>query len=221
MTKQEFLEKSRNIHGYKYKYVDLKDVFSVKEKVKMLYNDEEFEQTVEKHLMGRCPEKNPVKLSTKEFILKSKKVWGDKYDYSESEYKGSLEPIKIIHEGYVYYQRAQSHLDGITPEYNKNNLKTKVNSVEEKYKKEIEEFLNHYSITYEKNKILNNLNFSFYLTDKRIIIEYYSEHHYTDKYLTKERIKKREYCEEEFINLIEFNFKDRNILWELLYKNLI
>lgn len=220
MKKKEFLEKSRDLHGYKYDYIDLKDNFSVKDKIKILFGGEEYSQTVEKHLMGRCPEKNLNKLTTQEFIEKSKKIFGDKYDYSETEYKGSLENVKIILDGFVYHQRAQSHLEGISPEYNKNGLRSKVKKIEFNPKKEIEEFLNEYEFVYEKNQRISGFNFSFYLLDFRLVIEYYSEPYFNDSYLIKERINKRDYCEDDFIDYIEFTYKDKNILWEILFQNL-
>jgi len=221
MKKKEFLEKSRNIHGYKYDYLDLKDNFSVKDKIIISFEGENYLQTVEKHLMGRCPEKNFDKLTTKDFIERSKKIFGDKYDYSETEYKGSLNEVKIILDGFVYYQRAQSHLEGISPEYNKNDLRSKVKKVEFNPKKEIEEFLDEYEFLYEKNQRISGFNFSFYLLDFRLVIEYYSEPYFNDSYLIKERINKRDYCEDDFIDYIEFTYKDKNILWELLFQNLI
>lgn len=220
MTRLEFLEKSRNIYGYKYDYPDLSEKINYKDKIKVIFEGFEYSQTVEKHLMGRCPEKNIRKITTEEFIEESKKVWGNKYDYSESIYKGSLEPIKIILDGFVYNQRAKSHLDGISPEYNKNDFRSLVKKDEKKYKEEIEEFLNKYGFTYEKNQRINGLNFSFFLIDHRIVIEYYSEYHFSDIYLIKERIKRSGMCEDEFINFIEFTYQDKNILWELLYQNL-
>jgi len=220
MKKKEFLEKSRDLHGYKYDYIDLKDNFGVKDKIKILFEGEEYLQTVEKHLMGRCPEKNLNKLTTQEFIEKSKKIFGDKYDYSEAEYKGSLENVKIILDGFVYHQRSQSHLEGISPEYNKNDLRSKVKKLEFNPKKEIEEFLNEYGFLYEKNQRISGFNFSFYLLDFRLVIEYYSDPYFNDSYLIKERINKRDYCEDDFIDYIEFTYKDKNILWELLFQNL-
>ena len=96
MRKKEFLEKSRDLHGYKYDYIDLKDNFSVKDKIKMLFDGEEYSQTVEKHLMGRCPEKNLNKLTTQEFIEKSKKIFGDKYDYTKANYVNMRTKLEII-----------------------------------------------------------------------------------------------------------------------------
>ena len=36
------------------------------------------------------------KLTTEEFIVKSKLIWGDRFDYSFVEYKTSNDKVKII-----------------------------------------------------------------------------------------------------------------------------
>ena len=43
--------------------------------------------------MGRCPEKVVKRKTTEDFILESKVIWKDKYDYSLTEYNGALNNI--------------------------------------------------------------------------------------------------------------------------------
>jgi very-short-patch-repair endonuclease len=52
------------------------------------------------------------RLSTEEFILKSKEVWGDKYDYSLVEYKNMKSKVKINYNGWTFLQNAGDHLLG-------------------------------------------------------------------------------------------------------------
>lgn len=53
------------------------------------------------------------KLTTNDFILKSKEKHGDKYDYSESEYIDSRTNIKIICPNHgLFLQNPQSHYNG-------------------------------------------------------------------------------------------------------------
>ena len=61
MKKSNFLEKARNKHGYKYKYLNLSDKITLKDKLDINYDGELYTQTVSKHLMGRCPEKSIAK----------------------------------------------------------------------------------------------------------------------------------------------------------------
>lgn len=113
MTKQEFLERAREKHGYKYKYVDLSDKILSTDNIKIEYNGIIYSQKVVKHiLLGRCPEKNTPRKTTEEFIKESKKIWGEnKYDYSLVEYKGAHKHIKIIYDGVIFEQSPSGHLN--------------------------------------------------------------------------------------------------------------
>lgn len=112
MTKQEFLDRAREKHGYKYQYPNLSGRVLSSDNIDILYDGVLYKQKVVKHiLLGRCPEKNTPIKTTEEFIRESKLKWGEeKYDYSITEYNGSLKKIKIIYEGIVFEQIAASHL---------------------------------------------------------------------------------------------------------------
>jgi hypothetical protein len=117
MTKEEFLNRARNIHGYKYQYPNLNDKILSSDVIDIIYNGMLYKQRVVKHItLGRCPEKNTPKKTTEDFITESKSVWVDKYDYSLVEYVGALEKVKIIYDGVVFEQVAISHLRGLAPE---------------------------------------------------------------------------------------------------------
>jgi hypothetical protein len=122
MTKEEFLERARNKHGYKYTYLNLKDKILSSDDIEIMYNDQVYTQKVVKHiLLGRCPEKNISIKSSVQFIEESKKVWGNKkYDYSLIEYTGALNKVKIIYDGVVFEQLPISHLKGMSVEENYN-----------------------------------------------------------------------------------------------------
>jgi hypothetical protein len=113
MTKQEFLDRARDKHGYKYEYLNLSDKILSSDNIQMGYKGEVYTQKVVKHiLLGRCPEKNTPSKTTEGFIVEAKEVWGDKYDYSLVDYKGSLKKVKIIYKGVVFEQLAVSHIQG-------------------------------------------------------------------------------------------------------------
>jgi very-short-patch-repair endonuclease len=120
MTRYEFLKKARDIHGYKYLYPKLHNRITYKDKINILYNGILYKQSISKHLLGRCPEKNTPKKTTPQFIEEARQIWGGKYDYSLVDYKGALEKIKIVYEGVVFEQSASSHLRGLSPEANMN-----------------------------------------------------------------------------------------------------
>jgi very-short-patch-repair endonuclease len=110
MTKLKFLEKARFTHGYKYNYLDLPEKILQNDYLKIEFEGNIFEQKVLKHLIGKCPEKTPVKNTTEDFIQKAKIKWGDKYDYSITNYINAKTKIKIIHNGIIYEQLPNSHL---------------------------------------------------------------------------------------------------------------
>jgi hypothetical protein len=120
MTKEEFIEKAKKVHGDKYDY-SLVDYFGNKKKVKIIYNNFIYEQRPDSHLSGREPDYKTV-LNNDEFIEKAKEVHGDKYDYSKTNYISNSYLIDIIYEGKVYKQNPYNHLMGQCPEKKVNRL---------------------------------------------------------------------------------------------------
>jgi very-short-patch-repair endonuclease len=220
MKKMEFLEKARNTHGYKYNYLNLSDKVTLNDRIDIEYKGEIYIQSVSKHLMGRCPEKIIKRKTTEDFILESKKIWGNKYDYSLTEYTGALNNIQIIYNGIVYEQRASSHLLGLAPEFRNNEeslLRDKINQSDLNGIKLIEEFFEKYKIDYEKDKNLDNIIYQFYIPNKRTIVEYLSKEHYLIKDLDK---KKESYCEDNYIDLIRIKYDQIDDIYRILYENL-
>lgn len=119
MTKEEFLIRANEEHGYKYKYLNLNERILSNDSINMIYNDKIYSQKVCKHLIGRCPEKNTPVKTTEEFIKEAKEIWKDKYDYSLVEYKGANIKVKILYKGIIFEQRPTCHLIG-APEKNMN-----------------------------------------------------------------------------------------------------
>ncbi len=121
MTRNEFLERAREKHGYKYEYPNLPDNVTSNQIIDVEYDGVIYKQKVVKHiLLGRCPEKNTKKRTQQEYLDACVKMWGDKYDYSLVEYKGSNKKVKIIYDDIVFEQNAQSHINGLAPEEHMN-----------------------------------------------------------------------------------------------------
>jgi len=220
MKRLEFLEKARNTHGYKYNYLNLSDKVTLNDRIEIEYNGEIYKQSISKHLMGRCPEKSIKRKTTEDFILESKEIWKDKYDYSLTEYTGSLNNIKIIYNGIIYEQRASSHLLGLAPEFRSNEeslLRDKVNQSDNEGIKEIKEFLDKYQIEYEMNKNLDNNIFQFYVPNRRTIVEYLSKEHYLIKDIDK---VKKDYCEDNYIDSIRIRHNQFDDIYQILWENL-
>ena len=116
LTEEEFINRSNEIHGDKYDYS--KVVYkNSKTKVTIICPVHgEFKQTPGMHLQGKGCAKcsNNVKLTTSEFIKKAKKIYGDKYDYSNVVYKNSNTKVTIVCPVHgEFEQRASNHLLGV------------------------------------------------------------------------------------------------------------
>lgn len=226
MNRLEFLENARNIHGYKYKYLELCNKMRLSDKIDIEYKGDIYTQTISKHLAGRCPEKTTKKKTTTEFITEAISIWGYKYDYSLVEYNGALNNVKIIYNGIIYEQRAKSHLNGLAPEFRKNLTTYKFDN---SGLDEIREFLIKYKIPFKEKFIIDQIIFDFYLLDIGYIIEYKGLHHYEPTedigYELYNRIcvedkKKSEYCDNNYINLINIKYNMMDDIYLILWDSL-
>ena len=109
---QDFIQKAKKIHGDKYDYS--KVVYkTIRTRVIIICPEHgEFLQMPETHLKGKgCPECEKTSgKKLQEFIDKSKKIHGDKYDYSKSVYLGANEKIEIICPKHgSFFMRASAH----------------------------------------------------------------------------------------------------------------
>ena len=116
LTKDEFIERAKKIHGDKYDYSKVEYVNNSTKVCILCPIHGEFWQKPEKHLRGHgcsmcC--KTGIKSSTKEFIEKAKKVHGEKYDYSKVEYVNNHTKVCIICPIHgEFWQIPNSHLNG-------------------------------------------------------------------------------------------------------------
>lgn len=108
ITNDEFIKKAKEIHGDKYDY-SLTNYQNMKSKVKIIYNGWIFEQKAEDHLLGKLCE---LRWNTERFIFESKKIHGDKYDYSKVKFVNMKTNVIIILDGIEYSQSPAKHLMG-------------------------------------------------------------------------------------------------------------
>lgn len=110
---QDFINKSKLLWGHnKYDY-SLTEFKGFRQKVKIIYKNKLYEQTVKNHLDGfKCENC----WDREKFIIESKKIFKDRYDYSLVEYVNFKTPVKIIFNGEVFEQKPQHHLRGNHPE---------------------------------------------------------------------------------------------------------
>lgn len=104
LSEEEFFEKFYSVHGKDKYYIEAGQYKSSKTEIKVICNKHgEFSITPNKLLLGQgCKlcgyEKraNKKRYTLSDFINKSIKVHGDKYDYSKVQYKGWDENVEII-----------------------------------------------------------------------------------------------------------------------------
>lgn len=92
--KNRFIKKAIDLWGYKYNY-DKVNYIDNKTPVSIGYKGYYYLQSPIKHLQGKKIELQEKRMSTDEFIFKSKLVWGERFDYSECEYLGTSKKVKL------------------------------------------------------------------------------------------------------------------------------
>ena len=103
LTTEEFISRARRVHGNKYDYALVKySVIHIPVKI-ICREHGEFEQRPHNHLSGHgcntCGQlatANAKRSNTEQFIVKAKRVHGDKYDYSLVRYQTGVLPVKIV-----------------------------------------------------------------------------------------------------------------------------
>jgi hypothetical protein len=119
-TTAQFIQDARKVHGDKYDYSQTEYVGCHKKLVIICRIHGRFEQSASNHLIGQgCCVCGRISTDTKrfkgtdKFIEDARKVHGDKYDYSQTEYVGCHKKIKIVCRIHgVFIQSATKHLCG-------------------------------------------------------------------------------------------------------------
>lgn len=69
--------------------------------------------SLRKNLCLECKKDADIKKRSNEFLVRAKKIHGDKFDYSKVSYKNANTPVEIIcHKHGSFYQRPGDHLSG-------------------------------------------------------------------------------------------------------------
>lgn len=207
LTKEEFSQKSNKIHSgvYDYSNVSYKNN-QTKVKIKCSKHGLFFQRPAD-HLNGLgCPKCGVEKMAksklsnTEDFIIKTRKVHGDTFDYSEVDYKKSRHKIKIKCPKHgVFFQTPNEHLMGAGCPV----------CIESKGEKLIRRFLESHLINFTPQKRFpdckdkRTLPFDFFLPDYNLCIEYDGIQHFdkNHKYYSKDRERKdgikTDYCKQE------------------------
>lgn len=115
LTTEQFIERAREVHGNLYDY-SMVDYQGLQKKVCLVCPEHgEFWTTPDSHLQGhRCPYcYGKLKLTTEQFLSRTKAVHQGRYDYSKVDYQGLNKKVCIIcREHGEFWMTPASHLQG-------------------------------------------------------------------------------------------------------------
>lgn len=228
---QDLIIRANLIHNNKYKYDNIKVHKNMHEKVLIECEFHGvFEQSLHSHInkkrgCAKCAIENATDTKVN-FIIKSKQVHGDEYDYSKVNYINSRTKVIIVCS--IHGDFEQKPNDHISSSAGCPICK------ESKGERIIRNFLDQNSIKYEYQKAFDDcifksqLFFDFYLIDYNLCIEYDGEQHdQLVEYwggingLEMRKIRdniKNEYCINNNIKLLRIRYSDK--IEEKLYDNI-
>ena len=196
-TTKSFIEKVDSIHKSKYDYT-LTTYKNNQSKIIISCPEHgEFNKTAAQHLKGegcqKCGRKRQAEyraIDLKTILNRFRKTHGDKYDYSQSNYKGSDTPIEIVcREHGSFFMRCYDHKIG----YGCKKCSGTVSKEENNIKEWIEETFK-IEVKAGDRKILNGKELDIYIPSKKLAIEY------NGIYWHSEIFKERDYHENKYIN---------------------
>lgn len=180
LTNDEFIQSAIGVHGDRYDYSHT-NYSSMKSKVTIGCSEHgNFTQLASVHLAGggcfQCGLKIVGKSTlsnTAEFIMKSNKVHGDRYDYRLVDYKHSHSKVDVIcPEHGVFRVTPGKHLEGVGCKFCKSSKGEK--ALMRVFDKNHIKYIAEYTVPNQSFKH----RYDFYLPDKNILIEFHGRQHY-------------------------------------------
>ena len=175
ISTEEFIKKAKSVHGDKYNYSET--IYNgLRNKVKIICPEHgAFEQVAYDHLRGfKCKECKHTedRLTTREFIIKSQNIHGNKYDYSKVEYINNKTRTCIIcPEHGEFLMKPSHHLMGMGCHFcNTSRLENEIKLVLEQN--------NITFIPQYRDKWLGKQSLDFYLPEYNIAIECQGKQHF-------------------------------------------
>lgn len=232
---ENFIERSRKIHGEKYDY-SLVNYERVDKKIKIICPIHGvFEQTPNSHLVGqgcvKCSH-DAKRRTTKQFIEEARKVHGDKYEYSLVDYRQSFEKIKIICPTHgVFEQAPHHHLEGRgCPLCSSSQGEEAISRILDKYNIE---YSTQYKVLLSLTLFGRNeeLRVDFYLPKQNVIIEFNGIQHYKEvKHFhekdngfekQKDRDKKlKRWCKDNGVKLLIIKYTQKDKIEKILKQHI-
>jgi ssDNA-binding Zn-finger/Zn-ribbon topoisomerase 1 len=243
LTQEDFINKCISLYGNQYNY-DLVEYCGVDKKVKIVCkNHSEFLTRPADFLKNHgCPKCRYVKSAksktrtTEQFIIESKEIHGNKYDYSKVDYIHGRKLITIICQVHGEFEQiANVHIQAKAgcPKCNSSKGEAEIRKwlLENKFNfKEQKTFIECI------NPITNRLlKFDFYIKEENTLIEYDGEQHFranfprNDKQKAIENLEdlqkrdqiKTQYCKDAEIKLIRIPYFKFPNIDKILFRELI
>lgn len=116
ITTEEFVKKARKVHGNRYDYSKLKYSKSKSTVIIICKTHGKFSQVAGDHLRGNgcyCCGLDAKRITLNEFVARSQKIHGTKYNYSNSVYTGIRNKLSITCKTHgKFLQDPNDHLNG-------------------------------------------------------------------------------------------------------------
>lgn len=187
-TTDEFIKNAKSIHGdtYDYSLVDYKSAFKSIEIICPIHG--KFSQRPNTHLNGsgclKCGLNRSITSHTKtleKFVSEAKRVHGNLYDYSKSNYINNHTKIEIVCKKHgSFWQAPHMHLDRDKCGCPKCNMS--------QGEREIISYLDRNGVDYVVQKTFpgctnpltgHKLRYDFYIPSKNLLVEYDGNQHFT------------------------------------------
>lgn len=235
-TREQFINDANKVHNNEYDYSKVNYVNNKTKVCIICVKHGEFLQRPDRHLLGQgCPvcryiksANSNIKLSKDKFITEANSVHGNKYDYSNVEYKGTHTRVSIIcPEHGEFWQTPVHHLRGQgCPICSESHLEREIRLF---LLNKNEEFIQEY-----KTEWLGKQSLDFYLPQYNAAIECQGKQHFglggwcnEDSSIIEERDKRKVIlCKENGIKLFYYSnlgidypyevFEDKNEILKLM-----
>jgi DNA-directed RNA polymerase subunit M/transcription elongation factor TFIIS len=210
MTQEEFIKRSKEIHGNKYDYSLVKYRNSQTKVTLICPIHGEFETVPSKHLHRNfgCPKCGIEKRSTsrkndvQDVINTFKEIHGNKYDYSKFEYINFYTPSTIICNKHGEFQQN-------TYNHSKGHGCPKCGNLISDKEEEIKLFIKNlgYSVTENSRKIIPPKEVDIFIPEKNIAIEYDGLYWHSEKMINKSNRDGKAYHINKLLSAAENNIR--------------
>ncbi len=241
LTTDDFIQKSKKIHGDKYDYSKVEYVNSQKKVNIVCPYHGPFWQIPNTHLQGadciKCgydKTHSSTRRSKNKWVEKANQVHDNRYNYSKSNYINSYTEVIITCPNHGDFQQTpDAHTQG----------RGCPNCNFSKAERRIEKWLKSSRIVYFSQKTFDDcknpktnfkLRYDFYIPSKNLLIEYDGQQHFhemtTGRYtITKQRLEdnkyrdklKNDYAKSKGINLLRISYLEEDKMDEMLTKSLL